>query len=114
MEIPEKGPLPSLPGPKRSAEERPQPPVEPTVDPNVAQRKTAARDTVSLTERGCEFKTAVHYAQSLPEIREDRVMQLKRQLEEGSYHVKGHRVAVNMINETRENNNVLKHIDTKT
>ena len=40
-------------------------------------------------------------------------MQLKRQLEEGTYLVKGHQIAVNMINETLENNNVLKHIDTK-
>ena len=57
-------------------------------------------------------ETAVEHAYLLPEIREDRVMRLKRQLEEGSYRVKGNRIAVNMINETMENNHVLKHLDT--
>ncbi|MCB2147981.1 MAG: flagellar biosynthesis anti-sigma factor FlgM [Deltaproteobacteria bacterium] len=110
MEIPEKGPLPSPPTHNRAAEELPHPTVEPTAG---VQRKTAGRDIVSLTERGREFKAAAELVHLLPEIREDRVMQLKRQLEEGTYRVKGHRIAVNMINETMENNYVLKHIDTK-
>ncbi|MBC2711727.1 MAG: flagellar biosynthesis anti-sigma factor FlgM [Desulfosarcina sp.] len=109
MEIPEKGPLQSLPAQNRQVEEIPQP----TVEPNGAQRKSAERDTVSLTERGREFNAAVQHAHLLPEIREDLVMQLKHQVEAGTYRVKGHRIAVNMINETLENNNVLKHIDTK-
>ena len=110
MEIPEKGPLPSPPSPNRSAEELPHPTAQPTAD---VRRKTSGRDIVSLTERGREFKAAAELVHLLPEIREDRVMQLKRQLEEGTYLVKGHQIAVNMINETLENNNVLKHIDTK-
>ena len=108
MEIPAKGPLPSVPARNRPAEALPQPPVEPTGE----QRRTAEKDTISLTESGREFKAAVEHSHLLPEIREDRVMRFKRQLEEGSYRVKGHRIAVNMINETLENNHVLKHIDT--
>ncbi len=109
MEIPEKGPSQTISAQSRSAEELPQPPVE-TID---VQPKTAERDTVSLTERGHEFKSAVHHARLLPEIREDRVLRLKRQLETGAYRVEGHRIAVNMMDETLENNNLLKHIDTK-
>ncbi len=109
MEIPEKGPLQSLPAQNRSIEAVTPPPPETTGAPS----KTAEKDTVSLTERGRAFKAAAEHAHSLPEIREDRVMQLKRKLEEGTYRVKGHRIAVNMINETLENNRVLKHIDTK-
>ena len=109
MQIPEKGPLQYLPVQNRSAEEM-QPP---TAEPSDAQSKITEKDTVSLTERGLAFKAAAELAHDLPEIREDRVMQLKRQLEEGTYRVKGHRVAVNMINETLENNQVLEHIDTK-
>jgi flagellar biosynthesis anti-sigma factor FlgM len=110
MEIPENGPVQSPPATNWTAEELPHPTAEPTTG---TQRKSEGRDTVSLTERGREFKAAAELAHLLPEIREDRVMQLKRQLEEGTYRIKGHRTAVKMINETLENNHVLKHIDTK-
>ena len=109
MEIPEKGPLPSRLVANRSAEAVPQPPAE----PSGARGKTGQNDTVNLTASGREFKAAAEQAQLLPEIREDRIMQLKRKLEEGTYRVNGDQIAVNMINETQENNHVLKHIDTQ-
>lgn len=109
MNIPEKGPLPSVITQNRSTEDVPQPKAESIG----AMSRTAERDIVSLTEKGREFKAAAEQMHSLPEIREDRVMLLKRQLEEGTYRVKGHRIAVNMINETLENNYVLKHIDAQ-
>ncbi len=109
MEIPEKTPLHSMPTQNRSHEELKEPPAE----PSRAQPKTVPRDTVSLTERGREFQTAVHHARLLPEIREDRVMLLKRQLEEGSYCVKGHRIALNMMDEAIQNNIVLNYFDTE-
>jgi len=107
MEIPEKNPLPAPSAQHLSAEEV----LHPATELRGGQSKTAEKDTVRLTERGREFKAAAEQAHFLPEIREERVMQLKRQLEEGTYRVKGHRIAVNMINETLENNHVLKHID---
>jgi flagellar biosynthesis anti-sigma factor FlgM len=109
MEIPEKGPLHSLPAQNRSIEELTQPPAE-TIG---VQGEAAEKDTVRLTERGRAFKAAAEHVHLLPEIREDRVMALKRQLEEGTYRVKGHHVAERMINEALENNTLLKHIDTK-
>ena len=109
MEIPEKGPLHSLPAQRRPIEEVTRPPTETTV----AQRKANEKDTVSLTERGRAFKATLEFAHLLPEIREDRVMQLKRKLEEGTYRVIGDRIAAKMINETLENNQVLEHIDTQ-
>ncbi len=109
MEIPERGPLQSLPAQNRLIEDVSRPPTETTG----AQRKAAEKDTVSLTERGRAFKAALEFAHLLPEIREDRVMQLKRKLEEGTYRVIGDRIAAKMINETLENNQVLEHIDTQ-
>ena len=109
MEIPEKSPLPNPPIQNRSAEAL----LHPAAESSAAQRRPSHKDTVRLTERGREFMAAAEKAHLVPEIREDRVMQLKRQLEEGTYRVKGHRIAVNMISETLENNHVLKHIDTK-
>ena len=109
MEIPEKGPLPSLPVREGTKEDGPPLPAEPYRE----QTTTEQRDSIRLTKSGREFKTAVNHAQLLPEIREDRVSQLKRQLEKGTYRVEGDRIAVNMIDEAVENNIVLKHIDTK-
>ena len=109
MEIPERGPLQFLPAQNRLIEDVSRPPTETTA----VQRKSAEKDTVSLTERGRAFKAALEFAHLLPEIREDRVMQLKRKLEEGTYRVIGDRIAAKMINETLENNQVLEHIDTQ-
>ncbi len=109
MEIPEKGPLQFLPAQNRLVDDVTRPPTESTG----GQRSAAEKDTVSLTERGRAFKAAAEHAHLLPEIREDRVMQLKRQLEEGTYRVTGDRIAANLINETLENNQVLDHIDTQ-
>jgi len=109
MEIPEKGSLQSLPARNCSPEE----PARPAIKPNGMQRATADSDTVRLTEKGRAFKTSTHYVRSLPEIREDRVMRLKRQLEEGAYRIAGDRIAGSMLDEALENNTILKHIDTK-
>jgi flagellar biosynthesis anti-sigma factor FlgM len=108
MQIPEKGPLPILPVSSRIVENRPQP----AADSSGVRRRSVQNDTVSLTEPGQHVKAAVLHARSLPEIREDRVVRLKRQLEEGSYRVKGDRIAEDLINETLENNNALKPSDT--
>ncbi|MFO7716034.1 flagellar biosynthesis anti-sigma factor FlgM [Desulfosarcina sp.] len=108
MEIPEKCPLQVPSSQNRPVEEIPQPSV---AGAGMQPHKTA-KDTVSLTERGREFNAAVKHARTLPEIREDRVMQIKRRLEEGTYRIVGHRIAANMLDETMENNTVLKHIDT--
>ena len=109
MEIPEKGPLHSLPVREGSKEDRPPLPAEPYRE----RTTTEQRDSISLTQSGRDYKTAVNQVQLLPENRDERVLQLKRQLENGTYHVEGDRIAVNMIDEAVENNIVLKHIDTK-
>jgi flagellar biosynthesis anti-sigma factor FlgM len=109
MEIPEKGPLQSPPLPNRSAEVAPHSVGE----SSVTHGGTGQNDTVNLTASGREFKAAAEHAQRLPEIREERIMQLRRQLEEGTYRVQGHQIALNMINETQENNHLLNHIDTQ-
>ena len=107
MEIPEKGPMLPLPAGDPAGDPRRERPTEP-----IERHGPAGKDTVSLTARGREFKAAVEQAQTLPDIRLDRVEQLKRQLAAGTYRIEGDRIAVGMIDETLENNTVLKHIDT--
>lgn len=106
MEIPLKGPWPSPPVPNGLAEE----PQSSSTKPTDVEGKPADRDSLRLTRSGQEFIAAVQYARSLPEIREDRVMRLKRQLEQGTYHVQGDRIAANLIDESLENNNLLESI----
>lgn len=110
MEIPEKAPLQSLSIGDQKVESLPQTPLEVSGD----QAVPSDRDRVDLTEGSRQYHSALNQAQLLPEIREDRVAQLKRQLAQGNYRVEGCRIAVKMINETIENNSVLKHLDTKT
>ena len=109
MEIPDKGPLHGPAAGEKPAEGSQQ--LSQSHSGKVPTR-SIGKDTVSLTDKGREFNNAVDHARALPDVRLDRVMQLKRQLEEGTYRVKGQRIAVNMINETLENNHVLQHIDT--
>lgn len=108
MRIPEKGALQSLPDLNRSAKGA----TGGCAQPDPVERPTGSNDTVSFTEKGRELKTAAHHARLVPDIREDRVMRLKRQLEEGSYRVQGDRIAGSLIDETLENNDILNHIDT--
>ena len=108
MEIPEKGPLPSLSIKENSTDNLP------SANGSTAPRQeNGSADSIRLTKEGREFQNAANQARLLPDVREERVQQLKRQLETGTYRVEGSRIAVNMIDESVENNSVLKHIDTK-
>ena len=110
MEIPDKGPLQAPIAGKRSAE---GPQQSSQVDPDEVPDNDVGRDTIGLTDSGRAFNSAVDQARTLPDVRMDRVMQLKRQLAQGTYRVEGSRIAVNMMDESMENDSVLKHIDTK-
>jgi flagellar biosynthesis anti-sigma factor FlgM len=87
-------------------------PAQPCAQSAGVQKIEIEKDTVRLTENGRNVHSALQRARLLPEIREDRVMRLKRQIEEGAYCIKGDRIAANMISETLENNSLLKKIDT--
>jgi len=109
MEIPEKGPLLAQVTGERPAEGHQQS----SPDLSGTPPSNASKDTVRLTDQGRELNGVVERVRSLPDVRMDRVMQLKQQLAQGTYRVEGSRIAVNMIDESLENDNVLKHIDTK-
>ena len=110
MEIPEKGPLQAPIAGKRPADGSQQQSTQ--TDPAAASGDTDG-DTIRLTDRGRTFNSAVDQARTLPDVRMDRVMQLKQKLAQGTYRVEGRQIAVNMIDESMENDSVLKHIDTK-
>ena len=107
MQIPEKSPLQASPSSNRTTEE----PLQTNAEPIEVPARGVQPDTVSLTDKGREYRNAVHQAQALPDVRMERVMQIKRQLAEGTYRMQGDRIASNMMDETIENNTVLTHID---
>lgn len=109
MEVPRKGPLAFCPPRDGLTGVLPQSAAK-TVD---TPPKPFSEDVVSLTASGRDSSMAVQRAQSVPDSREDRIMQLKRQLASGTYRIQGARVAGNMLRETLENNHVLEQIDVK-
>lgn len=109
MEIPENGIFHRHPSEEISAD---APQQSNRTESSGKDNNNARTDAVRLTEKGLGFMDAASHARSLPETRLDRVMELKRQLAQGTYRVMGDRIAVNMIDESLENDKVLKHIDT--
>jgi len=109
MEIPEHGAFHPYPAEKISADGQQQPSQMEASEQDGNVGKT---DAVRLTEDGLDFIEPVNNPRSMAETRVDRVMELKRQLAQGTYRVMGDRIAVNMIDESLENEKVLNHIDT--
>ena len=109
MEIPDNGAFYPNPAEEISVDGQQQPPQAETSEPDDNRSGT---DAVRLTEKGLEFITALNNARSMADTRADRVMELKRQLAQGTYRVMGNQIAVNMIDESLENDTVLNHIDT--
>lgn len=109
MEIPEKSPLRNLMTGDRPLDEA----ALPLIRREAADVQALARDTVRLTDNGREYRDAIQQARMLPDVRMDRVNQLKQRLAEGTYCVEGKRIAANLMDETVENNAALKHIQRK-
>lgn len=57
-------------------------------------------DEVVLSEKAREIKEAKKLLDSVPEIREEKVAQLRKQIENGTYEVKGKEIAVKMVKES--------------
>ena len=110
MEIPEKGPLSPVPPVDTPKGEKKDPRRHAfTAD----KEPSTPADTVKLSDHGREFKPAAGQAQSVPDIREDRIQRIRQQLANGTYRINGNRLAGNLIDEAVENNAALKQIDTK-
>ena len=109
MDIPENGAFHPHPAEEISVD-GPQKPSQ--TEWSGRNRSEGPTDAVRLTEKGLAFSDAVNNARSLARTRTDRVMELKRQLAQGTYRVLGDRIAINMIDESLENEKVLNHIDT--
>jgi len=59
-------------------------------------------DNVQISARARELVEAQQAAKAIPDVREDKVDEVKKQVETGTYRVEGKRIALNMINESLE------------
>ena len=71
--------------------------VEPTSDQPEKQQVKA--DTVELSDMGKRVQEAHSQLETIPDIREDKVAQLKEQVENGTYEVDAEKVADKMLRE---------------
>ncbi len=62
--------------------------------------KAAHEERVSLSEKARDINQAKAVIAELPEVREEKVMELKHRIEEGTYRVDGGKVADKMIEES--------------
>lgn len=68
-------------------------------------------DTVDLSQSANEIGKLTKQGNALPDVREDKVAEMKRKIAAGTYSVASDRIAGDLINETIENNTVLNRLN---
>jgi len=63
------------------------------------EKQQAKADTVELSDTGKRIQEAHKQLESIPDIREEKVAQLKEQVENGTYEVDAEKVADKMLKE---------------
>ncbi len=63
-------------------------------------------DEVVLSPKAREIQAAKKSLNSLPDIREEKVAHLKNQIENGTYQIKGEKIAVKMLKESLLNETI--------
>lgn len=70
-------------------------------------------DKVQLSSRAKEMQQTVNGLAQTEEMRNEKVQQVKMDIDQGTYKVNSGQVATDMLKEAFENNRVLKRIDTR-
>ena len=55
------------------------------------------KDSVTISERGKEFQTALKAVMNTPDIREDKVNRIKNDIDSGNYNVSAEEIASKMV-----------------
>jgi flagellar biosynthesis anti-sigma factor FlgM len=75
--------------------------------------QTGMGDKVQLSQRAKEIQQTAHAVGQTEEIRDEKVRQVKMDIEKGTYKVNAGQVATDMLREAFENNKIMKRIDTR-
>ncbi len=72
------------------------------IDPSAGQNpKTVSRqDSVVLSPKAKEIQETKELLSAVPDVREEKVAQIKTQIENGTYEIDGEKVASRMIRES--------------
>jgi negative regulator of flagellin synthesis FlgM len=79
----------------------------------ISAGRSTTTDQVELSDQARKLQQAVQQVQDGSDIRQDKVQQIKMEVEKGTYKVVGAQVATDMLNETIENNIILQKVNTK-
>jgi negative regulator of flagellin synthesis FlgM len=80
--------------------------VQPKTDPAVekdAQPQGLKTDTVVISDTAKRIQEAQKQIQTIPDVRADKVAELRTQIENGTYEIKPDAIAGNMIKESLMN-----------
>ncbi len=67
-----------------------------------SESKSASRmDEVQISSEALDFQTVLNAAKNIPDIRQDKVNELKQQIDSGTYRVDAHKIAEKMLNSAR-------------
>ncbi|MGD2188214.1 MAG: flagellar biosynthesis anti-sigma factor FlgM [Desulfobacterales bacterium] len=72
--------------------------VEPTSEQT--EKQPVKADTVELSDMGKRVQEAHRQLETIPDVREDKVAQLKEQVDNGTYEVDADKVADKMLKES--------------
>ncbi|MEJ2038410.1 MAG: flagellar biosynthesis anti-sigma factor FlgM [Desulfosarcinaceae bacterium] len=72
-----------------------------------------ANDTVQLSNRAREVQQAASALKAMPDVRQDKVQQVKMDIDKGTYQVSGQKTAQGMLQESLENDFILRKINIR-
>lgn len=64
-------------------------------------------DRVHLSEKAKELQAAKKKLEEIPDIRMDKVNEIKQKIDDGSYDIDGKAIASNLLKETIENSKII-------
>ena len=75
-------------------------PATPSADTATAHRSNTKFDRVELSQTAIEMQRAKKMADAVPDIREEKVAEIKTQIENGTYKIDSEKIASKMIRES--------------
>jgi negative regulator of flagellin synthesis FlgM len=79
---------------------------------SVGKGTTMGVDKVELSSQALEIQKAAQLATEIPEERDEKVNQVKMDIQNGTYNISSAKVATDMLRESFENDQILQGINT--
>ena len=80
--------------------------------PDATHEEKPRQDTVQLSARAKEIQEAKKSINAISDVRDEKVAEIKTQIENGTYQVDGERIAANVVEESITGNAALR-VDLK-